>query len=810
MANIVKLNYTADEINERLGKVADAVQETGDSEIAVMSQKAVTNEIGKTTIVNEGGNFNNTEMVFGGYNNLNAGQPVSTFSSATIVRSSDIIPAIAGKTVYAIFEGITTSYMKLICYDADRLLLEHTNLYGKNMTQNMSVSTEYILPENTAFVAFYITNTTSTECRVGLYYTPYEATTVEEYSYGTRYLDGTKIMKDGKVIEVAEADHTHIASDVGAYTTEEVDALISSDLDSITLKKHFGNINNSEIESGGYNDAGVKFNSATITRSATSIPVVSGETIYTIIEGTTANYMTLFALDNDSTVIEKISTFYAKNKVVNPSFQTAYTIPDGCTSIVFHMNTNGSIDYRVGIYYDYYEATTVEDYVEPSRYLDASKMTKDGKLIDVAEADELNEVKNRLSLDNIVEADIPVINNSDVEYANHLMKAVRGEMANMWKYLGTKHEVTVLDSGVCGENLTWVLYSDGLLKISGTGRAYDYCKGLFGDKITREEIEAYQAQYEGLTDADSVAKYERGFQEGKIYDDEHGQYIAPWYKYRPEVSFVEDVGAEGYITKAEYDRDNPNGWTYNRIEIDEGITYLGNWMLYRICGATELVIPSTVTAIGQWCIRYSPSLKCIYLPDGITTIEKRGCSRHEVAEAIRLGEGFTTIGEYAFAQNPMVKSLHLKGDVTNMGANPFYGDHALETITLEGMTEINSFWFGECNNMTRVQLAEGLTSIATSAFVNRQNLVAINIPSTVTTIGQSAFYNCTNLKYLYIDSPTVAQGLVDIASTVNFGHVNYYAKYIYVKSDIENVGAWFENYCEKCADIDGYTLYVVK
>ena len=575
------------------------------------------------TVVSERGNFNNAEIVMGGYETVVGSLP-STFSSTNIIRSSALVPAIAGKTMYAIFEGITTKYMTLICYDSDQLLLTKTTLYAKNLATS---NVEYMLPEKTAFIAFYITGTETLECGVGLYYTPYEATTVEKYSYGERYIDGTKIVKNGSVF-------------------------------------------------------------------------------------------------------------------------------------------------------------------------------------DIANAKEIEDIEDRIGYDEMIKNNIPQINSSDTEYGKHIIDAVRGEMANLWKYLAKKYEVTVLDSGVCGENLTWTLYSDGLLKISGTGRAYDYCKGLFGDKITRAEIEAYQAQYVGLTDDDSVAKYERGFQEGKFYDDEHGQYVAPWYKYRPETSFIEEGG--DYTSRADYDRDNPNGWTYNRIEIDEGITYLGNWMFYRVCGATELVIPSTVTAIGQWCIRYSPSLKCIYLPDGITTIEKRGCSRNEVAEVIRLGEGFTTIGDYAFAQNPMIENLHIKGNVTSMGKNPFYGDVALKTITFDGLTEIDGVWLVECNNLERVQFSEGLTSISGSAFVNKANLTTVNIPSTVTSIGQSAFYGCTSLEYLYIDSPIVAQGLVDAASSANFGHVNYYAKYIYIKSEIKNVGAWFEKYCEKYGDIDGYTLYVRK
>lgn len=783
--------------------------------------ETVRNKVNSIIIEKEGGNFNNSEIVFGSIYTLSVGKLPATTNVANRARSSDLIPAIGGKTVYTIFENITTDRMRLICYDVDKLLISYFDLKDKGNKANMGSSAlEFTLPENTAYVAFYISDISTTDCKVGLYYTPYEATTVEEYSESTRYVDGTKIMKDGKVVEVETTNHTHTASDIGAYTKEEVAELINDisssndDLSSFTIKRQNGNINNVAIEAGGYSanvgKTPTTFSHDNITRCTAPISVMAGETIYVILEGTTTKYLSICALDKDGKTIASMTNVYAKNLTSGSSLQTLYTIPDGCTSIIFYANTAGSIDYNVGIYYDFYETTVVEEYVEPSIYVYADKLIKNGKIIEAAETSELNKTKDRIGFDKIAEANIPKIDEPDVEYSKHILAAVRGEMVNMWKYLETKHEVTILDEGVCGPDLAWKLYSDGLLKISGTGRAYDYCKGLFGDKITRAEIEEYQVQYEGKTDADSIAKYERGFQEGKIYDDEHGQYIAPWYKYRPEFKWVEDYGyTDGYITKTEYDRDNPNGWTYNRIEIDEGITYLGNWMFYRVCGATELVIPSTVTAIGQWCIRYSPSLKCIYLPDGVATIEKRGCSRNEVAEVIRLGEGFTTIGDYAFAQNPMVKNLHIKGNITSVGKNLFDGNYALETITLDGITEINGFWFGECDNITRVQLSEGLTTIAPSAFVNRANLTTVNIPSTVTTIGQSAFYGCTNLEYLYIDSPTVAQGLVDASSTANFGHVNYYSDYIYVNNNIDNVGTWFNNR-DKYSDINGYTLYVRK
>lgn len=355
-----------------------------------------------------------------------------------------------------------------------------------------------------------------------------------------------------------------------------------------------------------------------------------------------------------------------------------------------------------------------------------------------------------------------------------------------------------LDTGKCGPQLTWTLYDDGLLKISGEGRSYDYCKGLFGDTATREEIEAYQKELEGKTDLDSLAKYERGFQEGKLYDHENGQYIAPWYKYRQEIDFV------NYTKKEIYDRENPNGWTYNRIEIDEGITYIGNWMFYRVCGPTELVVPEGVTQIGRWGIRYSPTLKKVKLPDSLETIENRGCSRLEVVEEIITGTGLKNIGDYAFAQNAKLETMVLNGNIETMGVYPFGYNTSLASVEFKSLTCLTRAPFVDCNMLKEVILPQNLITIEPSALVNR-NLETVRIPENVAQIGAAAFYGCQKLESVYIDSPKIAAELANISSC---GHLVAYAKKIYVKTTIDEVGKYLKDKCKISAYVNGYALYL--
>lgn len=622
------------------------------------------------------------------------------------------------------------------------------------------------------------------------------------------------VMKD--MLSATDAELTELSEEVGELSED------ATKINEVTLAIKSNNLNSAKIELGGYsanyvNGTIAPFTSSTTTRCDAPIKLEPGKSLYMILEDAPANmnYITIIPIDANGKLVGSANVLlYAKNKSTT---NIVFTPPQGAAGMLFFCSqSQGVTNYKLGLYYTDYETSIVEEYKPDEVVVDANKLAKGGKKVVFTEEKVFDTYKERLNYDKAISKEVPTIDAPDVEYSKHLISAVRQEISEMWRWISQK-EVTILDSGVCGKSLTWKLYSDGLLHISGEGRAYDYCKGLLMDELVgseydslptmRAKIEQYQSHYIGLTDEDSVAKYERGFQEGKIYDDEHEQYFAPWYIYRPEQDFTEYGG--GYSSKVNYDKHNPNGWQYNRIIIDEGVTYLGNWMLYRLCGVSELVIPSSVKAIGQWCIRYSPSLKCVYLPDGISTIEKQGCSRLEECEAIRMGDGYTRVGNSAFAQNSKVKSLSLSGNIDYVGVRPFAYNYEMTDITIKGVTSIG-VWFTGCDALQRVQLSEGLVTIEPSAFVSRQALRTINIPSSVTTIGQSAFYDCPNLKIVYIDSPTIAANVINEAGTSSADFLVKNVEYLYINSNIETIGAWILTNFTKVNDADGYALYVRK
>ena len=107
---------------------------------------------------------------------------------------------------------------------------------------------------------------------------------------------------------------------------------------------------------------------------------------------------------------------------------------------------------------------------------------------------------------------------------------------------------TVLDSGTCGDNLTWKLTDDGVLTISGSGDMADY-----------------------------------------LYAD------APWYSYRSDVQEIVIVG--GVTSIGSYAFCECSNLT--KVSIPDTVISIGSHAFFDCDGLTDVAIPSSVTSIGD-------------------------------------------------------------------------------------------------------------------------------------------------------------------------------------------------------------------
>ena len=222
----------------------------------------------------------------------------------------------------------------------------------------------------------------------------------------------------------------------------------------------------------------------------------------------------------------------------------------------------------------------------------------------------------------------------------------------------------IVDSGTCGDNLTWTLDSDGLLTISGKGKMNDNA--------------AEGAWYE---DRNSIKKIviEPGV-------TSIGEYAFSRCFYVTEVSIpdtVKTIGLQAF-------------WSDSRL--------------------TELTIPGSVTEIGESAFGSCSSLTCVKILDGVKTIGWKAFSECTSLTDITIPASVTDIGKDAFKRTPWLDSqedfviingilvayrgaaanVSVPSTVTKIGHGAFEGTNVVSVIIPKGVTNLGGYAFSNC------------------------------------------------------------------------------------------------------------------
>ena len=260
-------------------------------------------------------------------------------------------------------------------------------------------------------------------------------------------------------------------------------------------------------------------------------------------------------------------------------------------------------------------------------------------------------------------------------------------------------EAGVVASGTCGENLSWILTEDGVLRISGNGAMPDYRTSS----------------------------------------------VAPWYSKRTKIlSVVIEPGVTGVGSCAFY-----ACLELAEVELPEGISYVG-WGAFEDCTKLKAVeIPDGVTSIGSSAFSGCSSLTSVSIPDGVTSIEGdafRDCSG---LTSVSIPGGVTSIGGSAFSGCSGLTSVSIPEGVTSIGTQAFSGCSGLKRVYLpSSLREIRDEAFYGCSSLTSVTIPEGVESIHEFAFARCSELKALSIPQSVNFIEGGAFTGCERLRFI--------------------------------------------------------------
>ena len=179
------------------------------------------------------------------------------------------------------------------------------------------------------------------------------------------------------------------------------------------------------------------------------------------------------------------------------------------------------------------------------------------------------------------------------------------------------------------------------------------------------------------------------------------------------------------------------------VEIQPGVTSIGDCAFYEMGAILTVSIPDTVTSIGYAAFCWAEGLTAVDIPGSVKTIGENAfwCCL-DLAEVI-FHEGLQTIQQEAFTGCRLITELNLPESLRSIGYWAFGDCTDLVRVNIpSGVTHLEDSVFSGCTSLKTAILTEGLTSIGNSSFAYCFALEHITIPGSVQTIGDTAFYQC--------------------------------------------------------------------
>ena len=262
----------------------------------------------------------------------------------------------------------------------------------------------------------------------------------------------------------------------------------------------------------------------------------------------------------------------------------------------------------------------------------------------------------------------------------------------------------IVDSGTCGENVTWTLDSDGVLNISGTGAMDDW----------------------GYNDKDFPN--------------------TPWKKRNSNiVTAVINKGVTSIGAYAFYECAN-----LTSVTIPDSVTSMCDSVFAYCVSLTNVTIPDSVISIGDSAFSGCASLTSVTIPDSVSSIGGHAFASCGLT-SVTIPDGVTSIGRGTFLWCNSLTSVTIGNSVTSIGSHAFYECKSLTGVTIpDSVTSIGNYAFHYCSRLTGVTIGNGVTSIGESAFSFCASLTSITIPDSVISIGVGAFRGCANLTSVII------------------------------------------------------------
>lgn len=289
----------------------------------------------------------------------------------------------------------------------------------------------------------------------------------------------------------------------------------------------------------------------------------------------------------------------------------------------------------------------------------------------------------------------------------------------------------IVKSGECGDNVTYTLDSDGLLKISGSGNMNDYYIGSSPFYLNKDIKEIVIG--DGVTSIGDCA-----------------------FLGCSSLTSIEIPDGVTSIGMSVFDSCS----SLTSIEIPVGVTSLKDFVFYGCSSLTSITMPEGLTSIGGGAFQSCSSLTSIAIPAGVTSIGYSAFESCSSLTSIAILAGVTSIGESAFKDCSNLNTIYCYKNSTADKytdypsiAKKVYLDDATTTAFNFNSSTGTIIGYSGSEKVVNIPSTIGgveVKVIGENAFKNNTDIETVIIPENVNSIEDFAFYKCTGLKYVSI------------------------------------------------------------
>ena len=235
---------------------------------------------------------------------------------------------------------------------------------------------------------------------------------------------------------------------------------------------------------------------------------------------------------------------------------------------------------------------------------------------------------------------------------------------------------TAVETGKCGDNLTYSLDDAGTLTISGTGAMYDFSS--FGTQC-------------------------------------------PWDSTKIKKVIVGDgvtsIGDDAFLVKSSS--------LLTTVELPESVTSIGAYAFLNCNKLKNIILPNHLVSIGEYAFNFCTSLEAITIPASVTDFGKYAFDDCTQLSSITLSDGLATLGVSVFSDCISLTSITIPDSIHAIPDSTFANCTRLTSITLpDTLTEIGISAFNN-TNLSWVFIPASITSIQKEAFLNCDSLTDI-------------------------------------------------------------------------------------